>query len=273
MNLADPASASLPVTVPSLRRMKAEGRQIVAATAYDASFGALLDRCGVDLVLVGDSLGMVVQGYANTLSVDMDQMVYHSAATARAVDRALMVADMPFASYPEPAIAFRNAARLLAEGGASMVKLEGDGPVLECLRYLSEREIPVCAHIGMTPQSVLRFGGFRVQGRNDAAAARIRDAALAVEQAGAEILVLECVPSSLAAEIRALVSIPVIGIGAGPDCDGQILVSYDLLGLSAGKRPRFVKNFLQGRGSVDEAILAFAADVRSGAFPAAEHSY
>ncbi len=273
MIAADSAVAIPLITVPTLRKMKADGELIAAATAYDASFGAALDRCGVDLVLVGDSLGMVVQGHANTLRVDLEQMIYHCAATARGVRRALLVADMPFASYPEPSVAFRNAARLLAEGQASMVKLEGDGPVLESIRYLSEREIPVCAHIGMTPQSVLRFGGFRVQGRNESAAARIRDAAVAVEQAGAEILVLECVPSTLAAELRALVSIPVIGIGAGVNCDGQILVSYDLLGLSVGRRPRFVKNFLQGRGSIDEAIQAFVADVRSGAFPAPEHSY
>jgi len=273
MYSAAPAATTTPVTVPDLRRMKTDGERIVAATAYDASFGNLLDRCGVDVILVGDSLGMVVQGHRHTLSVDLDAMIYHTAATVRGVRRALVVTDMPFASYPDPATAFRNAARCLSEGNASMVKLEGEGQVFESLRYLSEREIPVCAHIGLTPQSVRRFGGFRVQGRSDTDAARLRDAAVAAEQAGADMLVLECVPSTLAASIRALVTIPVIGIGAGSDCDGQILVSYDLLGLSTGRRPRFVKNFLQGRDSVDAAVLAYVEEVRAGTFPTAEHGY
>jgi 3-methyl-2-oxobutanoate hydroxymethyltransferase len=273
MYTADPAATSLPVKVPSLRQMKSEGRRIVASTAYDATFGGLLDRCGVDVVLVGDSLGMVVQGERNTLSVSMDAMVHHTRAAARGVQRALVVADMPFASYPDPRRAFDNAARLISEGRASMVKLEGDGHVLDTIRYLSERDVPVCAHLGLTPQSFHKFGGFRLQGKTDEGAARIRTAALAAEDAGAEMLVLECVPSALAAEVTASLAIPVIGIGAGIACDGQILVSYDLLGLGAGRRPRFVKNFLSGRDSAEAAVKAFVEEVRTGLFPDADHSY
>jgi 3-methyl-2-oxobutanoate hydroxymethyltransferase len=273
MQADDPQPTSLPVKVPTLRQMKIDGKRIVASTAYDATFGSLLDRCGVDVILVGDSLGMVVLGDRNTLSVSMDAMVHHTRAAARNVHRALVVADMPFASYPDPATAFANAARLIAEGRASMVKLEGDGHVLDSLRYLSEREIPVCAHLGLTPQSVHRFGGFRLQGKSDEAAAKIRNAALACEQAGAEMLVLECVPSALAAEVTASVKIPVIGIGAGLACDGQILVSYDLLGLGTSRRPRFVKNFLTGRDSADAAVKAYVEEVRMGLFPDADHSY
>ncbi len=273
MYSADPAAASLPVKVPSLRQMKAEGRRIVASTAYDSTFGNLLDRCGVDVILVGDSLGMVVQGERNTLSVSMDAMVHHTRSAARGVQRALMVADMPFASYPDPATAFTNAARLIAEGHASMVKLEGDGHVFESVRYLTEREIPVCAHLGLTPQSFHRFGGFRLQGKSEEGAAKIRAAALAAEAAGAELLVLECVPFALAEEVTASLKIPVIGIGAGLACDGQILVSYDMLGLGSGRRPRFVKNFLAGRDSVDAAVKAYVDEVRNGLFPNADHSY
>lgn len=267
-------SPKLPaLTLPAIMELKRAHTRIVAATAYDATFGALLDRNGVDLILVGDSLGMVFQGRRNTLSVTMDMMVYHTAATARGVQHALLIADLPFASFPDPGTAFRNSARLLAEGGASMVKIEGDGYVLDCIRFLSEREIPVCAHLGLTPQSVHRLGGFKVQGRTDAAAHAILDSAQAVVQAGASLLVLECVPVALAAEVAATVAIPVIGIGAGVACDGQILVGYDLLGLGSGRRPRFVKNFLAGRGSADEAVQAYVEAVRNGSFPAAEHGY
>jgi 3-methyl-2-oxobutanoate hydroxymethyltransferase len=273
MNSADPAAKPVSLKVPALRQMKAEGMRIVASTAYDSTFGGLLDRCGVDVVLVGDSLGMVVLGERHTLSVSMDDMVHHTRAVSRGVQRALLVADMPFASYPDPATAFRNAARLISEGRASMVKLEGDGHVFESVRYLTDREIPVCAHIGMTPQSIHRFGGFRLQGKSDETAARIRSAAIAAEAAGAEMLVLECVPAALAVEVTASVAIPVIGIGAGIDCDGQILVSYDMLGLTSGRRPRFVKNFLSGRDSADAAVRAYVDEVRNGVFPSLDNSY
>ena len=264
---------SPPVTVPMLRQFKQEGRKIPALTAYDASFARLADDADVDVILVGDSLGMVIHGRRSTLSVTVDDVIYHGRAVARGSRRALRIADMPYASYPDPVTAFRNAARLISEGECAMVKLEGAGPVIETTRYLVDREVPVCAHLGLTPQSVLRLGGYKVQGRTAAAATMLRDAARAVQDAGAELLVLECVPSPLAALIRSDLEIPVIGIGAGPACDGQILVCYDVIGISGGRRPRFVRNFLQGRDSVLDAFKTFVSEVRSGEFPAAEHEY
>src|SRR5918993_4185809 len=211
------------ITVPKLRQMKAERQPIVSLTAYDASFARLLDASGVDVILVGDSLGMVVQGHGSTLPVTVADIVYHTACVSRGLRSALLIADMPFLSYATPARALESAMPMLSTGGASMVKLEGAGPMLESIRFLSEREVPVCAHLGLTPQSVLRLGGYKVQGREQAAAARLLDDARAVADAGAELLVLECVPSTLAAQVTAALAIPTIGIGAGPDCDGQIL--------------------------------------------------
>jgi 3-methyl-2-oxobutanoate hydroxymethyltransferase len=262
-----------PFTVRTLAARKASGEKIVALTAYDATFGAVMDECGVDVILVGDSLGNVVQGHATTLPVRVDDVVYHCACVARGAKRALLIADLPFGSYPEPRTAFDNAVRLIAEGGAVMVKLEGAGHVLDSIRYLSERDVPVCAHLGLTPQSVHALGGYRVQGREQAAAERLRADALAAQQAGATLLVLEMVPAALARDVTRSLSIPTIGIGAGVDCDGQILVSYDLLGVTRGKRPRFAQNFLTGRGSVHEAVRAYAEAVRTRAFPTAEQSY
>lgn len=262
-----------PVTVPELHAFKQDQRKIVAVTAYDAGFSARADEAGVDLVLVGDSLGMVVQGRESTLPVSVDDVVYHTTCVARGLHRALLVADLPFMSYRTADVALASSARLLAEGGAAMVKLEGADWVCGIIETLKRHEVPVCAHLGLTPQSVLRLGGYRVQGRQDADAARLKADALAVQQAGADVLVLECVPSQLAADITASLDIPTIGIGAGPACDGQILVMYDLLGITPGKRPRFTKDFLAGRGSVVEAIAAYADEVRSGAFPAPENSY
>jgi 3-methyl-2-oxobutanoate hydroxymethyltransferase len=260
------------VTLRTLAAMKARGEKIVALTAYDASFAAALDAAGVDLILVGDSLGMVVQGHATTLPVSLEHMAYHCAAVARGVRRALLVADMPFASYPEPAVALRSAARLMAEGVA-MVKLEGSGHVVESIRYLVDRDVPVCAHLGLTPQSVHKLGGFRVQGRADAAAKQLREDARAIQQAGAQLLVLECVPAALAAEITAALTIPTIGIGAGVDCDGQILVCYDMLGITPGKRPRFSRDFLLTRGSVQDALCAYVEAVRGRTFPTPDESF
>ena len=262
-----------PITVPGLHAYKRDAAKIVAVTAYDATTATCVDDAGVDLVLVGDSLGMVVQGHASTLPVTMDAMVYHTACVARSLRRALLVADLPFMSYRDVPIALANAARLLGEGGAAMVKLEGADWVCEVIRALVRHEVPVCAHLGLTPQSVHRFGGYRVQGRDEAAAERLVAHAHAVQDAGADLLVLECVPASLAARITRELAIPTIGIGAGSKCDGQVLVIQDLLGMTPGKRPRFVKDFLAGRGSVRDAIAAYAGDVRSGAFPATEHSY
>jgi 3-methyl-2-oxobutanoate hydroxymethyltransferase len=262
-----------PVTVPTLAAMKAERRKIVALTAYDASFAARLEAAGVDVALVGDSLGMVVQGRRNTLAVTLDDMVYHSAAVARGLDATLLVADLPFMCDRDLPHAMDAAARLVAEGGAAMVKLEGAGRAREIVVALAERNIPVCSHLGLTPQAVHVLGGYRVQGREAEDADRLVADAHAVAAAGASLLVLECVPAALGTRISAELAIPVIGIGAGAGCDGQVLVLYDLLGITPGRRPRFCKDFLAGRGSVAEAIAAYAEDVRAGRFPAAEHSY
>ena len=267
------ATAATPITVPTLASARARGVPLVATTAYDATLAAVIDAAGVDIVLVGDSLGMVVQGRASTLGVSVDHMVYHCAAVARGVEHALLIGDMPFASYPAPSRAYANAARLLGEGGMSMVKLEGAGPVLASIEYLSARDIPVCAHLGLTPQSVHRMGGFRVQGRNVDSATRLKSDALAVAAAGATLLVLEGVPAALARDITVASSIPTIGIGAGVDCDGQILVCYDILGVTRGHRPRFVADFMQGSDSVQGAFAAFAAAVRERRFPDASQSY
>lgn len=268
----DKAAAKPAITVPQLRQFKDDRRKLVALTAYDASFAAVLDANGVDLVLVGDSLGMVVQGYASTLPVSVDDIIYHTACVARGLHSALLIADLPFQSDATAERALDVSTRAL-QAGAAMVKLEGAGHKLDTIRFLSERDIPVCAHLGLTPQSVLRLGGYKVQGRDGAAAERVRAQARAVADAGADLLVLECVPSTLAAQITADIAIPTIGIGAGPDCDGQILVLHDLLGVSGGRRPRFVKDFLAQGGSIAGAVRAYAEAVRSGDFPTAEHGY
>ena len=267
------AATSAPVTVPQLRERKRRSEKIVSITSYDASLAACADEAGVDFVLVGDSLGMVVQGHSSTLPVTVDAMVYHTACVARGLQRALLVADLPFMSFRDPATALASSARLMAEGGAAMVKLEGAGWVCEVIDVLKRHEVPVCAHLGLTPQSVHKLGGYRVQGRDDDAAQRLKSDALAVQEAGADLLVLECVPAVLAAEITQQLHIPTIGIGAGAQCDGQILVVYDMLGITRGKRPRFSKDFLSGANTVVEAIGAYARAVRSGEFPTAEHSY
>ncbi|KAA2285565.1 3-methyl-2-oxobutanoate hydroxymethyltransferase [Arenimonas fontis] len=262
-----------PITVPSLRRMKAEGRRIVSLTCYDASFARSMEIAGIDLVLVGDSLGMVCQGHASTLAVSVDDIRYHVACVARGLATALLVADLPFQADATPERALDASTRFL-QAGAAMVKLEGAGPKLDVIRFLHEREIPVCAHLGLTPQSVLRLGGYKVQGREEAAAQRLLADAHAVARAGADLLVLECVPSALASRITAELDIPTIGIGAGPGCDGQVLVMHDMLGLDSGhRRPRFVKDFLAEGGSVLGAFTAYAEAVRGGGFPGPEHGY
>jgi 3-methyl-2-oxobutanoate hydroxymethyltransferase len=267
------STARAAVTVPQMHAMKAKGEKIVMLTAYDASFAAQCDAAGVDAVLVGDSLGMVVQGRDSTLPVSVDEMVYHTAAVARGVASALLIADMPFMSFRDANTALHSAGRLLAEGGAAMVKLEGAGYVLDVIAALARHAVPVCAHLGLTPQSVHKFGGYRVQGKGKDAAAQLLADAHAVADAGADLLVLECVPAKLAERITVELSIPTIGIGAGADCDGQVLVLYDMLGITPGKRPRFSKDFLVGRDSVGEAIRAYAQAVRGGSFPAAEHAF
>ena len=263
-----------PVTVPSLRAMKGQGRRIVMLTAYDASFAWQLEAAGIDVALVGDSLGMVVQGHASTLPVTLDQMVYHTSAVARGLSATLLVADVPFMADRDVAHVLEAGARLVGEAGAAMVKIEGAAAhVLEGIAALTARAIPVCAHLGLTPQSVHRFGGFRIQGREPSAADRVLADALAVQAAGAELLVMEGVPVELGRRVTEALVIPVIGIGAGPHCDGQVLVIHDMLGITPGKRPKFSKDFLAGHESVAAAIGAYAEDVRSGAFPAPEHCF
>ncbi len=261
------------VSVPQLAQARSEGRKLVMLTSYDASFARVLDDAGVDLILIGDSLGMVVQGHESTLPVRVDDVVYHTAAVARGAKRALKISDFPFGSDASPEQAHAAAVRFI-QAGAAMVKLEGAGHKLETIRYLVEREIPVCAHLGLTPQSVLRMGGFKVQGREQSAAESLRAAALAVAEAGASLLVLEGVPAGLAAEITAASPIPTIGIGAGSGCDGQVLVLHDLLGIDTGHRkPKFVKDFLAEGGSIAGAIRAYVEAVRAGSFPDGTHSY
>jgi 3-methyl-2-oxobutanoate hydroxymethyltransferase len=263
-----------PVTVPGLRAMKAEGRRIVMLTAYDASFAWQLEAAGVDVALVGDSLGMVIQGHRSTLPVTLDHMVYHTSMVARGLNATLLVADLPFMADRDVAHMLEAGARLVGEGGAAMVKVEGAAPhVLEGIEALTARAIPVCAHLGLTPQSVHKFGGFRIQGREQEAAERLVKEAQAVEAAGAAIVVLEGVPTTLGQRITQAVSIPTIGIGAGPHCDGQVLVLHDMLGITPGKRPKFSKDFLAGRDSVAAAIAAYVQDVRDGVFPAPEHGF
>ena len=260
-------------TVPMLADAKRDGRKLVMLTAYDASFARTFEGAGTDIILVGDSLGMVVQGHDSTLPVTVEDTAYHVACVARGLSKALLVADLPFQSDATPERALEASTTLL-QAGAAMVKLEGAGYKLDVIRFLVEREIPVCAHLGLTPQSVLRLGGYKVQGRDEAAAEKLRADARAVADAGAAMLVLECVPSALAQSITAGVGIPTIGIGAGPHCDGQVLVLHDLLGVNSGhRRPKFVKDFLAESGTVAGAVAAFAAAVREGRFPDAAHSY
>jgi 3-methyl-2-oxobutanoate hydroxymethyltransferase len=263
-----------PIKLGDFARMHASGEKIAALTCYDASFASLLDSAGVDLLLVGDSLGNVVQGHSSTLPVAMQDMIYHTQCVARGARRGFVVTDMPFGSYQEsPGRAMRNAAALLA-AGAQMVKLEGGSHIAETVRFLVERGVPVCGHIGLTPQSVHQLGGYRVQGATETAAARLKADATALEEAGAAFMVIEMVPADLAGEITgALTRSATIGIGAGPRCSGQVLVLYDMLGIFPGRKPRFVKNFLAESGNVEAAVKAYVAAVKDGSFPAAENSF
>ena len=261
------------ITLSSLQRMKQQGERIAVLTAYDASFAALLDEAGIDIILVGDSLGMVVQGQASTLPVTVDEMVYHTAMVCRGSQRAMVVSDLPFMSYATSEQALHSASRLMKEGGAQMVKLEGGREMAETVRRLSMAGIPVCAHLGLLPQSVHKMGGYRVQGRDDEAATRIQQDAQLLQEAGADLLVLECVPRELAAAITRQLHIPVIGIGAGADTDGQVLVLYDMLGITPGRRPSFSHDFLAEGGSVVSALQAYVTAVRAGHFPGLEHGF
>lgn len=257
----------------ALQQMKAQGEKIAVLTSYDASFAALSDKAGVEVLLVGDSLGMTIQGHSSTLPVSLQDMQYHTRCVASTARNAFIVTDMPFGSYQRnPEQAFDNAATLMA-AGAQMVKVEGGSIMLDTVRFLVQRGIPVCGHLGLTPQAVHQLGGYRVQGRDQAAAAQLLDDAVQLAQAGASMLVLEMVPTRLAAEVSQAIQIPVIGIGAGKDCDGQVLVLQDMLGIYAGKSPRFVRNFMQGARSIEAALVSYVAAVKDGSFPAAEHSF
>ncbi len=260
------------VTVRSLLTRKQSGEKIVCLTAYDASFAQLIDTAGIDVVLVGDSLGMVVQGLETTLPVTVDEMLYHSQLVRRGVKHALLVVDMPFLSYTTVASALENAGKFM-KAGAEMVKLEGGADQAEIISALVNNGIPVCAHLGLQPQRVHKLGGYRVQGREASAAEHMLHEARVLQEAGADMMVLECVPAELAKKITDELTIPVIGIGAGKDCDGQVLVLYDILGVSPGRQPKFAQNFLKDAGSVAAAIDAYAEAVRSGRFPSAEQSF
>ncbi|WP_194713830.1 3-methyl-2-oxobutanoate hydroxymethyltransferase [Noviherbaspirillum soli] len=266
------AGRSKAVTAPALMAMRAAGEKITMLTCYDASFAALMDRCGVEMLLVGDSLGMVSQGHQSTLPVTLADMAYHTASVARGNRTALLVADMPFGTYATPEAAFNNAAELM-RAGAHMVKLEGGAWLASTVRFLTERAIPVCAHVGLTPQSVHVLGGFKVQGKSVAGAEQMKDDALALQAAGASVLVLEAIPAALGREVTEALAIPTIGIGAGPDCSGQVLVMHDMLGVFPGHKARFVKNFMDGQTSIDAAVKAYVAAVKDGSFPAAEHCF
>jgi 3-methyl-2-oxobutanoate hydroxymethyltransferase len=256
-----------PVTLHRLREMYAAGEKIAMLTCYDAAFARVLDDAGVDSVLVGDSLGMVLQGRASTLAVSIDEMVYHTGCVVRGNRTAWVIADMPFGSYQESAdVAMRHAV-LLMQQGAQMVKLEGGGWTAPTVRFLVERGVPVCAHLGFTPQSVHALGGYRVQGRDEAAARTLRCQAEELAAAGAELLVLEMVPAALARDLTQTLSIPTIGIGAGVGCSGQVLVLHDMLGVTGGEPLRFVRNFLDGSASIAQAVRQYVADVKGGRFP------
>jgi 3-methyl-2-oxobutanoate hydroxymethyltransferase len=264
---------SPPVNVSTLRDMKQNDEPIACITAYDASFGQLVDMAGLDVVLVGDSLGMVIQGYDTTVPVTVEDVIYHTRAVARSLIHAFLVADMPFMSYTSPEQALENAVRLMQEGGAMMVKLEGGKGQLAVVEHLAKHDIPVCAHLGLKPQSVHKIGGFRVQGRQAEVARKMLEDAKSLEQAGADLILLECVPNEVGASITGAVTAPVIGIGAGPDVDGQILVLYDVLGITQGRMPRFVQNFLEGQPSILDGLKAYAAAVKSERYPAKEHCF
>ncbi len=262
-----------PVTLATLARMKAEGEKIASLTCYDASFAVLLDAADVDVVLVGDSLGMVIQGHSTTVPVTMDQMVYHCACVARGTHRPFLIGDLPYMSYPSREVALTNSVRLMQEGGVQMVKLESGGKQTDIVEFLAGHDIAVCAHVGLKPQSVHKTGGFRVQGRERETAVRLLEEARRLESAGADIVLLECIPATLGKTIAAELHVPVIGIGAGPDTDGQILVTYDMLDITTGRKPRFVRNFMAGSADNLEALKRYVRAVKQREYPAPEHCF
>lgn len=267
------AQTRRPVTVSQLHRMKRDGEKIASLTAYDYSMASVMDAAGVDVLLIGDSLGMVMQGRETTLPVTVDDIVYHSRCVAAGRQRALLMADMPFMSYATVETALYNASRLMQEGGVHMIKLEGTADQAEIVTRLSRAGVPVCAHIGLQPQLVHKLGGYKVQGKDDAAADLMVHDAKALEAAGADLMLVECVPAELGARLAEELEIPLIGIGAGAGCDGQILVAQDMLGITPGKRPKFSRDFMQGQGSVQAAVQAYVEAVKAVSFPSAEHNF
>ncbi|TEW53778.1 3-methyl-2-oxobutanoate hydroxymethyltransferase [Psychromonas sp. RZ22] len=260
------------ISVSRLAKMKQEHEKITCITAYDASFAAIFDQAGIQVLLVGDSLGMVLQGHDSTLPVTVEHIAYHTASVASTAEKSLIIADLPFMSYATPEQTYSNAA-ILMRAGANMVKLEGGNWVADSVKGLVERGIPVCGHLGLTPQSVNVFGGYKVQGRNDQQAEKLLDDALALQTAGVQLLILECVPVALAKRVTDALHIPVIGIGAGAETDGQILVMHDAFGISAGFCPKFSKNFLVETGDIRRAVELYKEQVENKIFPGAEHSF
>ena len=265
--------AEPPINVSTLRKMKAEGEPIACLTAYDASFAALVDAAGVDVVLVGDSLGMVIQGHDTTVPVTVEDIIYHTQSVSRGLRHAFLMADMPFMSYASADQALSNAVRLMQEGGAMMVKLEGGEGQVEIVEHLARHDIPVCAHLGLKPQSVHKIGGFKVQGREPDKAKEMVDAAVRLQDAGADVVLLECVPNEVGEAAREHLDVPVIGIGAGPRVDGQILVLYDILDITQGRTPRFVQNFQAGHESPLTALQAYVRAVKNRDYPQPEHCF
>lgn len=261
------------INIEQLYEKKTKQEKITCLTVYDASFADVLASCGVDVLLVGDSLGMVVQGQETTLPVTVDEMIYHAAAVKRGAPRSFIVVDMPFLSCANQSDALQNAGKILKHSGANMVKIEGGHNVLPMVKALVEYGIPVCGHLGLLPQSVHKTSGYKVQGKTEEQAEKLLQDAKALESAGIDLLVLECIPAALANTISQAVAVPTIGIGAGVNCDGQVLVLYDMLGISKGKRPRFSKNFLVGKESIADAVNAYIEEVKNKKFPGAEHSF
>ncbi len=266
-------STHKPITIRTLQQLKKSGEKITCLTAYDTSFAQLLDQTGIEVLLVGDSLGMVIQGFDSTLPVTMEEIIYHSSCVARGRQHALLMVDMPFSSDLTLNDTLKNAGRLMKEGGAHIIKLEGGHRQAKAIETLAQYGIPTCGHLGLLPQSVHKHGGYRIQGRDDASAQTLLDEAITLEKAGADLLLLECVPATLGTKISQAVRIPVIGIGAGNGCDGQVLVLYDALGITAGKKPKFTKNFLEDANSIPNAIERYITEVKNGTFPSDKHSF
>ncbi len=270
--LQEESRSRAPITISKIQEMRSSGEKIAVLTAYDASFASLMDHAGIDVILIGDSLGNIIQGHNSTIPVTIEQMVYHTSCVAKGNQSAFLIADMPFGTYASPAQDMENAA-LLMRAGAHMVKLEGGAWLSETVQYLVERSVPVCAHLGLPPQSVHTLGGFKVQGKTTQAAEALINDAKVLQAAGAQLLVLEAIPSDLGKKATELIQIPTIGIGAGPDCSGQVLVMHDMLGAFPGRSPKFVKNFLEGQTSIEAAFKQYISDVKAGKFPGPEHGF